>query len=663
MGATIILESVAAVDSFRRVYKAVLGLIEVHVCKHVFGRMPSLRQRLYLLIAAAVLPLVGVMLYQATSSNALDERLLLAASRTNAALQAQVKLSAFIRSIADGATTGALGPKDAEALLAAQRELSFAAALAPSPEAQQAVQEVSRLVAAADAPDALDNGSFRQPGVVQSAQRALDRFIELQRAALNEQLLISESQAGRKAWFRYVLLAGVVITVVLLVLVVRFMVMGITSPIRFAVDMAKLVASGNLSKEIRVDRSDEIGSLQQALRDMNVALTDIVSDVRRVSYRIEGAAGEIAMSTGDLSVRTSQQAESLTKTAATVDHVSRAVAMNAVSANQANNAAKQAAQVAQQGGAIVADVERTMSSIMEGSQRAVNIIGLIEDIAFQTNLLALNAAVEAARAGEHGRGFAVVAAEVRNLAQRSSTAAKEIRTMINESVERVASGAELVEKAGSTIRDMVSEVGRVTEMMGMIETASAQQKIEIEELNGAMRSMDDMTRNNAQLVERGAVAARAMSMQTRNLLETVGKFKLARAARFDVSWKARIAWPRHGIVNGKVTNVSIAGMFLEAAAEAALGDRLQMDIRVDREGVLTRLLVEAEVAHRRPLGEGNKKFGYGLRITGVAQSDKPVLKELMRTVATAAGQEIPEAAYGEIDELMPIMQGAQRAAA
>ncbi len=459
----------------------------------------------------------------------------------------------------------------------------------------------------------------------------------------------------------YLLLAAALVTIGLLLMVTRAMSQGIAAPIGFAVKMAKLVAEGNLSKEIVVDHSGDVGDLQQALRSMNLALTSIVGDVRRVSYRIESAAGEVAISTADLAYRTNQQAESLTKTATSIDQISKAIASNAEVSNRSNIAAQQAASVAQRGGSIVGNVELTMRSIKESSQRVAEIISIIEGIAFQTNLLALNAAVEAARAGEHGRGFAVVAAEVRNLAQRSATAAKQIKGMINESVERVQGGAELVEQTAVTMRSMVREIGEVTRMMGMIEAASAQQKNEIEQINEAMRLMDDMTRNNAQLVERSAVAAKAMSGQTRNLLQTVGKFKLLRAARYPVEWKARIAWPKHGIVNGLITNLSPGGMFLEAAAQADVGDRLLMDRRIDRDGALTRLLVEAEVAHHRPV-ENSKKTGYGMRVTGIEESDKTVFKELLREVSMrATGEELPQSAYVEIEELRTIVQSAQRA--
>ena len=263
---------------------------------------------------------------------------------------------------------------------------------------------------------------------------------------------------------------------------------------------------------------------------MNNALVAIVSDVRAASQEIAHGTGEIANGTSDLSQRTEQQAASLDKTTSSVAQLAVAVGHNADNSRQANVLAQNASEVAQKGGNVVEQVVQTMGSINDSSRKVVEIIGVIEGIAFQTNILALNAAVEAARAGEQGRGFAVVASEVRNLAQRSAAAAKEIKDMIGTSVDKVNDGTKLVEQAGMTMRDIVIAISRVTEMMADIQSESAEQRDGIGQVNEAMQQMDQMTQQNAALVEEAAAAAEAVREQTDKLANAVGKFKLDETA-------------------------------------------------------------------------------------------------------------------------------------
>ena len=303
---------------------------------------------------------------------------------------------------------------------------------------------------------------------------------------------------------------------------------GIVRPLRHAVKVARKVAGGDLSEHIRVDSRDEVGQLLQALKDMNASLITIVGEVRGGTHDIAGASGEIAAGNLDLSQRTQAQASSLERTAASMDELTGTVKQNADNARQANQLAQSAAAVAGKGGTVVAQVIDTMSSINASSKKIVDIIGVIDAIAFQTNILALNAAVEAARAGEQGRGFAVVAAEVRTLAQRSAGAAREIKQLIGDSVERVDAGARLVDTAGATMREIVASVHRVTDIMGEISMASGEQLSGIEQVNAAIVQMEQVTQQNAALVEQASTAAASMQQRATLLSGTVGIFKLSR---------------------------------------------------------------------------------------------------------------------------------------
>jgi methyl-accepting chemotaxis protein len=302
---------------------------------------------------------------------------------------------------------------------------------------------------------------------------------------------------------------------------------GIVRPIRAAVGVAETVAAGDLSQHIDATGKDETGALLRALRHMNDSLTAIVSDVRSGTDTIATASGEISAGNLDLSSRTEQQASALEETAASMEELTATVRNNADNARQANTLSIAASEVAVQGGAVVSQVVDTMGAINDASRKIVDIIAVIDGIAFQTNILALNAAVEAARAGEQGRGFAVVASEVRTLAQRSAAAAREIKELIGASVEQVEAGTRLVGQAGTTMDDVVTSIRRVTDIMGEITTASQEQSGGIEQVNRAIGQMDEVTQQNAALVEESAAAAASMQDQAGKLAQVVSVFKLA----------------------------------------------------------------------------------------------------------------------------------------
>lgn len=306
---------------------------------------------------------------------------------------------------------------------------------------------------------------------------------------------------------------------------------SITGPLQGAVQVAQAVAAGDLYSDIPTAYQDEPGQLMRALKTMNDSLSRTVGQVRASTETIATASRQIAVGNLDLSSRTEAQASSLEQTASAMEEISSTVKQNADHAQQANRLVVAASDVATEGGAVVERVVATMGAIRESSQKMADIIGVIDSIAFQTNILALNAAVEAARAGEQGRGFAVVAAEVRQLAQRSAGAAREIKTLIGESVEKVAVGSQLVDGAGVTMKDIVAAVKQVADIMGDIALVSREQSSGLEQIKLAIQQMDETTQQNAAMVEQSAAAAASLQDEADKLVREVSVFKTGDAAR------------------------------------------------------------------------------------------------------------------------------------
>ncbi|SAL71191.1 methyl-accepting chemotaxis sensory transducer [Caballeronia udeis] len=332
---------------------------------------------------------------------------------------------------------------------------------------------------------------------------------------------------------------ALIVATVLCVLVTR----SIVHPLKRAVDGANALARGDLSVKIDVVRQDEVGALADSLNQAIAQLAGIVGGVKQASLSISSATQQLAAGNTDLSQRTEEQAASLEETASSMEELTATVRQNADNAQQASTLAGTASAIAQRGGDEVSRVVETMQGISDSSAKVAEIISVIEGIAFQTNILALNAAVEAARAGEQGRGFAVVASEVRTLAQRSAAAAKEIKALIGESVNRVDAGSKLVEEAGSTISEIVQSVKRVTDIMSEISSASQEQSTGIEQVNQSVSQMDQVTQQNAALVEQASAAAHSMAEQAQALRDAVAVFKVGESdsARAGVVTLKRLA--------------------------------------------------------------------------------------------------------------------------
>lgn len=416
---------------------------------------------------------------------------------------------------------------------------------------QKILTEITRIEKEIDKPfkDAVGQAlAFNAEGAIKIISAVIDpltgkiivemsRLVEYQ-DGLAKQVALDFEKSGRRLGFTVysILLVAVIAAVVFAWVVTK----SITAPLIDAVMLTEKVAEGDLRTHIDVVGKDEVSSLLLALSKMNANLAQTVDQVRVGTEAITLASQEIASGNADLSSRTESQASSLEETASSMEELTSTVKQNADNARQANQLVVSASTVAMKGGQVVGQVVETMGSIKDSSRKVVDIIGVIDGIAFQTNILALNAAVEAARAGEQGRGFAVVAAEVRNLAQRSASAAKEIKSLISDSVEKVDQGSKLVDDAGKTMDEIMSSVQHVADIMSEITAASQEQSAGIEQINLAITQMDEMTQQNAALVEQAAAAAESMEEQALKLAQAVAVFKLNMAATESVKTSSSI---------------------------------------------------------------------------------------------------------------------------
>jgi methyl-accepting chemotaxis protein len=511
-------------------------------------RLPVRLGASFALILSLVVAMAGVGAYQLLRIDSLNDRETAAANVTNLVNDWQTELNVNLQRamvMTKGGNSGTLSTLMAEPMKAGSARINTlvtkieGALTDPEDQAllKSATDQRKRYIAVRDellkrlnqgdvAGVDTDADKLLAPAAASYAQ-AVDA-LQAQQAKTLDTLMSAQYVASRDARLLLGVLAALAVAAgALLTWVIT---RSIMQPLQAAMRAATKVAQGDLTHEIVTQRRDELGDLLRTLQDMQQSLRQVVGDVRAGSDSIGTASAEIASGNHDLSGRTEQTSSRLQEAASSLQQLTGTVGQTADSARTANQLAASASQAAERGGSVVAQVVTTMEEINTSSRRISDIIGTIDGIAFQTNILALNAAVEAARAGEQGRGFAVVAGEVRSLAQRSAEAAREIKTLIQASVEKVETGTRLVEDAGSAMGDIVGGVQRVTDVIGEISAATSEQSNELRVINDAVAGLDQMTQQNAALVEESTAAAESLAEQSRKLAGVVGTFQLAQAA-------------------------------------------------------------------------------------------------------------------------------------
>ncbi|NML42145.1 methyl-accepting chemotaxis protein [Ramlibacter sp. G-1-2-2] len=483
----------------------------------------KIKQRMYVQFCVAVTPLVGLLLFQLLSVSDLPERVNRDLGRYRASNQAISSYREFLNGVTDAVDSGKLSQPALKALDAARQEAQAVDEAAPGPQLKATLAQLAKISSALQQRNTLETLLAARADINQ-ADAALKQLAEDSEQHLAG-LVREDAQAARQK--NRILGTIAALTLVLLGFMVRQMVARITVPVAWAVTTAKRVASGDLSQIVAPGRRyDGIGELQAALREMNDSLIAIVTRVRAGSDLISRASDQIADGNAELSARTAEQASSLEATALAMGELTQTVLANAGNAQRANALAKSASDVAVKGGEVVGQVVQRMNAIDRSSRNIVEIIALIDGIAFQTNILALNAAVEAARAGDQGRGFAVVASEVRSLAQRSASSARQIKALIDDSVQQIRAGSELVGHAGQTMEQILASVRDVTAIMADIAATSQQQNSGIDQVNRAVTALNAVTRRNAALVDDAREAADALREQSARLVEAVGAFAM-----------------------------------------------------------------------------------------------------------------------------------------
>jgi len=501
----------------------------------------SLRGRLYLQFGVAVLPLLGLIAYQAFTRSDLPERVNAALASYDLALDAVNGYGKFMDGVADAVDTGRVGGNSAEALARAGGDLRKLAALHPEDAELARRLEALRAAVPANAPIA---AIMPLKNELQAVRLAVGEGAERRRAALSA--LVAEERENVRQRSELLVFAALGAFAVLgfTAWILRRLVRGITDPIARSVETANAIAEGHLDHviDVRGARRDEMAQLVSAMGTMQGNLGQLVRSVRSRAESVATASDSLSSETGALSQRSEEQAASLEEAAASMEQLAATVRENASHARRANDLARQAAEAADTGTNAVQRVVETMDEISASSRRISDIVGLIDSIAFQTNILALNAAVEAARAGEQGRGFAVVASEVRSLSQRCAAAATEIKSLIGTSVSQVDIGAKRVEEAGKSIRVLVEDVRQVSALMGDIAGATVEQERGIAQVSTSVTQMDSVVQRNAATAQECAVTAERLQHDAQDLEQLVSRFTLVdeSAAPVAIASPARI---------------------------------------------------------------------------------------------------------------------------
>lgn len=609
----------------------------------------SLSVRMYLQIFAAVLPLATLLIYESVLVSRMAQHVNEGVSVSRLATSAQQSYWEFLSGLTDSTEAGLVSAKAVDALHATAAQLRELDSVQPSEQLRGAIDEVNRVAAALRAGNSLKDLAGIRSDVNGAAQSIGQMAISIDSALGNQVSADRESGRAREG-----LLIGLTLaTLGALAWTLGRMIRSITYPIGMAVNVTHRVTEGDLTGEVEIRTRDEFGELQAALLNMHIALTGIVSDVRRASQDIAEATANIADGNADLARRTELQGESLTRIRANTAQLRETVTENAHATEKASEVAHRAADVAARGGETVGQVVDTMRSIYASSKQVVDFIGSIQNIAFQTNILAINAAVEAARAGDSGRGFAVVAAEVQALANRSENIAKDAQELIGKTFVRVKDGTLLVEQAGVQMQEIIAAVQSLAQTTSAVMHVSRRQQQDTEAVATTVTHIDEMTRENYAFVQDAERASEAVRERASDLDRIVGGFKLMRHTRYRVEWEASGNCAGRQF-EARVRDISVTGMRVETDLPFKAGQLLRLLAHSSLEGFEAPVYFECQIVRARGAGE-RLPHSFGVMFRRIRAGDRATAREwFIRATQDAGGTQqlqSQRSGIGEIDRL------------
>jgi methyl-accepting chemotaxis protein len=609
----------------------------------------SLSARMYLQIFAAVLPLTTLLVYESVLVSSMVQNVNDGLTIGRLASGAQQSYWEFLSGMPGVADTESVSAKAMDALHATSAQLHELETLRPSEPLRGAIDSVNRVAAAVRAGSSPKELAGTRSDV-NGAALAIGQTAATIESALGKQVA-AEGASGRTR--EGTLIALTLATLGALAWTLGRMIRSITYPIGMAVDVTERVTAGDLTGEVEIRTRDEFGELQAALLNMHIALTAIVSDVRRASQDISEATTHIADGNADLARRTERQGESLTKIRASAAQLRETVNENSQVSEKASEVAHRAADVAARGGETVGQVVDTMRSIYGSSKQVVDFIGSIQNIAFQTNILAINAAVEAARAGDSGRGFAVVAAEVQALANRSESIAKDAQELIGKTFVRVKEGTQLVEQAGVQMQEIIAAVQSLAQTTNAVMHVSRRQQHDTEAVAATVTQLDEMTRETYAFVQSAERASEAVRERASDLDQIVGGFKLMRHTRYRVEWQAAGSCAGRQFA-GLVRDISVTGMRVETDFPFKPGQLLRMLVHSSLDGFQAPVYFECQIVRSRGAGE-RLPHSFGVMFRRIRGSDRMTAREWFRRAAEDARdrQQLhsQHSGLGEIDRL------------